>query len=135
MTNKKNITKLFALLMCVLLSMTLLTSCGGSDKTLEDYLSENTEAQEKIDASAEEIGATIEVKGSQISYVFKSEDQLSDDEATNMKSALEEAFDTYETVLKKQIDEIEKDSGIKGVSFKIVYQNKDGETIYESEID
>ncbi len=135
MTNKKNITKLFALLMCVLLSMTLLTSCGGSDKTLEDYLSENTEAQEKIDASAEEIGATIEVKGSQISYVFKSEDQLSDDEATNMKSALEEAFDTYETVLKKQIDEIEKDSGINGVSFKIVYQNKDGETIYESEID
>ncbi len=135
MTNKKNITKLFALLMCVLLSMTLLTSCGGSDKTLEDYLSENTEAQEKIDASAEEIGATIEVKGNQISYVFKSEDQLSDDEATNMKSALEEAFDTYETVLKKQIDEIEKDSGIKGVSFKIVYQNKDGETIYESEID
>ncbi len=135
MTNKKNITKIFALLMCVLLSMTLLTSCGGSDKTLEDYLSENTEAQEKIDASAEEIGATIEVKGSQISYVFKSEDQLSDDEATNMKSALEEAFDTYETVLKKQIDEIEKDSGINGVSFKIVYQNKDGETIYESEID
>ncbi len=135
MTNKKNMTKVFALLMCVLLSMTLLTSCGGSDKTLEDYLSENTEAQEKIDASAKEIGATIEVKGNQISYVFKSEDQLSDDEATNMKSALEEAFDTYKTVLKKQIDEIEKDSGINGVSFKIVYQNKDGETIYESEID
>lgn len=135
MTNTKNITKVFALLMCVLLSMSLLTSCGGSDKTLEDYLSENTEAQEKIDASAEKIGATIEVKGNQISYVFKSEDQLSDDEATTMKSALEDAFDTYESVLKKQIDEIEEDSGIKGVSFKIVYQNKDGETIYESEID
>ena len=135
MTNKKNIAKVFALLMCILLSMCLLTSCGGSDKTLEDYLSENTEAQEKIDASAEKIGATIEIKGNQISYVFKSEDQLSDDEAKSMKSALEDAFDTYETVLEKQIDEIEEDSGIKGVSFKIVYQNKDGETIYESEID
>ncbi len=135
MTNRKNITKVFALLMCLLLSVTLLTSCGGSDKTLEDYLSENTEAQEKIEATGEKIGATIEIKDNSIIYTFKSEEQLNDENAKAMKSSLEEAFDLYEDILEKQIDEIEEDSGLDGVNFKIIYQNKDGETIYEEVID
>lgn len=51
--DKSNGKKILLAILCSMLALFMLTSCGGKDKTLEEYLADNPSEQQSLDQIAD----------------------------------------------------------------------------------
>lgn len=132
MKKKTLLTGLLVVLMMAVL--VVFTGCGGgSPETLEDYINNNAEAQEKLNALNESSGMESSVKNNTITCVY-SYDQTFDEAmieqmAAQFESTMESMASTFENVA----SDWEEKTGIEGITVKIVYQDSAGTEIYSVE--
>lgn len=140
---KKNIKLLVLLLVAVLSVGALMTGCskgGGAEEkpTLEQYIAEHPEAQEEIDAAFNESGldGNVVIEGNNILMTVDITSLLGEgmelDDATKqlLQESFDSAFDESEADLQSSIADIEKSSGIDGVTMQVVVIYS-GETVFD----
>lgn len=128
MKKKTLLTSLLVILMMAV--MIVFTGCGGGPETLEEYINNDAEAQEEIDALAESSGMEISIKGNTLTYVY-SYDQAFDEAmieqmAAQFESTMESMASTFEGVATT----LEEETGIEDITVKVLYQDSAETEIY-----
>lgn len=121
------------LLTLMIAAMLVFTGCSSDPGTLEEYINNNAEAQEEIDALAESSGMEISVKGNTITYIY-SYDQTFDEAmieqmAAQFESTMESMSSTFEGVAVT----LEEETGIEDITVKVLYQDSAETEIYSVE--
>lgn len=130
------IKKVLALLVCSVVVVMMMTSCG-SQNTLEKSIADDPTAKADIESTetelSEEMGMDlkIEFQDNTMIYTYKYETTYSADAIDNMKGFIDEALESSSTMFEEVIAELEDEFDLSGVNIKIIYQNGDGSTIME----
>ena len=130
--NKSMVKKLVALLVCCVLVVMTMTSCG-SPSTLEEYVADNSAAEESIESIASASGMEIEIKENTLTYIYKYTTTYTDEQVEYMKSAMDSALDNMSSTFESLGTQLEDETGISGIIIKVIYQNGDGSEILEKE--
>lgn len=130
------IKKVLALLVCSVVVVMMMTSCG-SQNTLEKSIADHPTAKADIESTetewSEEMGMDmkVEFQDNTMIYTYKYETTYSADAIDNMKGFIDEALESSSTMFEEVIAELEDEFDLSGVNIKIIYQNGDGSTIME----
>ena len=126
-------TLVVSIVMSMLLAMALMFSgCGGGDETLEDFVNSNTEAKEQIDSLSTN-GMTIDISGNTLTYTYAYTQTFEPDMAELMGDQLEEAMSSMDSTFESVADTLEEESGIEGITVKVVYEDAAGTELYSEE--
>lgn len=126
-------TLVVSIVMSMLLAMALMFSgCGGGDETLEDFVNSNTEAKEQIDSLSTN-GMTIDISGNTLTYTYAYSQTFEPDMAELMGDQLEEAMSSMDSTFESVADTLEEESGIEGITVKVVYEDAAGTELYSEE--
>ena len=123
------------MLILAVFSTMVLTACGGS-KTLEQYVAEDTEMQESIDAAMESSNVLVTVKENEVTYTYDlskmegyTEEVVKDEEVlASLDSTLTSAGPTFGGISKT----LEERTKIKGITTTVVYTWEDEVLITKS---
>lgn len=132
--NKSMVKKLLALLLCCVLVVMTMTSCG-SPSTLEEYIAENPEAEEGIDSVAASSGMEIEIKDNTLTYIYKYDTTYTAEQVDYMKGIMDKALDNMSSTFESLGTQLEDETGIDGIVIKVLYQNGDDSTILEKDFE
>lgn len=127
--------KIFAILMIMVLvvSAFALTACGNKSKTLENFVESDKDLKAEIDKTAAENGLKIEIKDNTLTYLYKYEMEVSDEQVKVMAPQLEVALSAAENTFKGLAADLEKKTEIKGLKIAVVYMDKNEKVIYKTE--
>ena len=132
MKKNKRITGIIVAMLLV--AMTVLAGCGSQPSTLEEYINSDSEAKETIESmSSEESGLKVSVEDNVIVYTYTYgytlDSSLLDAVATEIEKTIDSSASTFTTM----VDALEEESGIDGITVKVVYLNGDGTEIISKE--
>ncbi|MDY6038321.1 MAG: DUF4854 domain-containing protein [Eubacterium sp.] len=127
--------KIFAILMIMVLAVSAfaLTACGNKSKTLENFVESDKDLKAEIDKTAAENGLKIEIKDNTLTYLYKYEMEVSDEQVKVMAPQLEVALSAAENTFKGLAADLEKKTEIKGLKIAVVYMDKNEKVIYKTE--
>lgn len=141
---KKKTSKILLTSIMLVLSlsvMALLTGCGGTP-TLEEYINDNKDEKAAMEAELEKsnailaksgMEAAIDIKENTIIYTYKMNQALNDDQIDATKKVLEQSSDAMAAQTKTLTEKLEKESKIEGISFRIIFVDKNDKEIYSKD--
>lgn len=132
--NKSMVKKLLALLLCCVLVVMTMTSCG-SPSTLEEYVADNAEVADQIDSVAASSGMEIEIKDNTLTYIYKYDTTYTAEQVDYMKGIMDSALDNMASTFESLGTQLEDETGIDGIVIKVLYQNGDGSAILEKDFE
>lgn len=132
--NKSMVKKLLALLLCCVLVVMTMTSCG-SPSTLEEYVADNAEVADQIDSVAASSGMEIEIKDNTLTYIYKYDTIYTAEQVDYMKGIMDKALDNMSSTFESLGTQLEDETGIDGIVIKVLYQNGDGSAILEKDFE
>lgn len=113
------------LLVVMLLAMSVLFAGCGGPSTLEEYISNDTEAAQQIkNMNTNELAVTVE--GNTLVYTYTYPQVIDASLVDAVKTQLESTIDSSSSTFTGLADQLEEQSGIDGISVKVVYLNGDG---------
>lgn len=134
---KKKESKVLALILMLAMVMSvsmLMTSCGSDPSTLEEYVAQDSDLQEQLDSLADsQEGMAVEIKDNQIIYTYTYPQQIDEDVLDDVKAQFESAMESTASTFEGIASSCEEETGISGITVKVVYLNNDGSEIYSSE--
>ena len=132
MTMKKivNIVKRAGIAMLVVGLVFNITSCGS--KTLEDIVKEDENIKEQIESMAVG-GLEVAVKDNQIIYSYTYDQTFDKESLEAIKPEIKEIMSRTDEIYQSMIKQVKDATKLDEVSIKIVYNNGDGNPIYENE--
>lgn len=134
---KKEMKKIFALVMTLTMVVSaamLFTSCGTT--TLEDYMNSDAEAKQALEEASSSNAAgnmTVSVKENTVYYNFKLTEKVDKDVAKQMNTYFESYMKTVSSTFEEIAAQLEKDSGVKGVTVKVTFLNGDDSELYSAD--
>ena len=129
MRNYKEILKRVAAAMMAFMMMFTLVGCGA--KTLEDIVKEDTNVKEQIESMAVG-GLEVAVKDNQIIYTYTYDQTFEKEALKAVKPEIEKIMTSTDSIYENMVEQVESATKLDDVSIKIVYNNGDGNTIYEN---
>lgn len=134
---KKKESKVLALILMLAMVMSvsmLMTSCGSDPSTLEEYVAQDSDLQEQLDSLADsQEGMAVEIKDNQIIYTYTYPQQIDEDVLDDVKAQFESAMESTASTFEGIASSCEEETGISGITVKVVYLNNDGSEIYSNE--
>lgn len=121
------------MIMVLAVSAFALTACGNKSKTLENFVESDKDLKAEIDKTAAENGLKIEIKDNTLTYLYKYEMEVSDEQVKVMAPQLEVALSAAENTFKGLAADLEKKTEIKGLKIAVVYMDKNEKVIYKTE--
>ncbi|MDO4485858.1 MAG: DUF4854 domain-containing protein [Bacillota bacterium] len=132
MKKNKRITGIIVAMLLV--AMTVLAGCGSQPSTLEEYINSDSEAKETIESmSSEESGLNVTVEDNAIVYTYTYGDTLDSSLLDTVATEIEKTIDSSASTFTTMVDALEEESGIDGITVKVVYLNGDGTEIFSKE--
>ena len=119
-------------LMIVMIIM--LSGCGSQPSTLEEYISNDEEAMttlESVSSSTE--GLEVDVEDNIIIYTYTYDNTLDSSMIESVSQQLEKAIDSSESTFRSMADTLEEESGIDGITIRVIYLNNDGTELVNKE--
>jgi len=133
MKKKSSRILLTSLALSLLLSMSLLLSgCGSSPATLEEYVNSNEELAQEIESYTAE-GMSIDISGNVLTYTYKYDQTFDDATSKIMTSSLEEAMSSMDSTFESVRDTLIEETGFSDISVKIIYTDGNDAVLYEKE--
>ncbi len=131
MKKKTLLTSLLVILMMAV--MIAFTGCGGGPETLEEYINNDAEAQEEIDALAESSGMEISIKGNTLTYVYSYDQTFDEAMIEQMASQFESTMESMASTFEGVATTLEEETGIEDITVKVLYQDSAETEIYSVE--
>lgn len=125
-----NIVKRAGIAMLVVGLVFNITSCGS--KTLEDIVKEDENIKEQIESMAVG-GLEVAVKDNQIIYSYTYDQTFDKESLEAIKPEIKEIMSRTDEIYQSMIKQVKDATKLDEVSIKIVYNNGDGNPIYENE--
>lgn len=119
-------------LMIVMIIM--LSGCGSQPSTLEEYISNDEEAMttlESVSSSTE--GLEVDVEDNTIIYTYTYDNTLDSSMIESVSQQLEKTIDSSESTFRSMADTLEEESGIDGITIRVIYLNNDGTELVNKE--
>lgn len=138
---RSRITTLALVAVAMFAALVLAVGCGSSSsKTLESYFKEhssewNSAVQQIKESGGDVLDVEMSVSGNKISQIMTYKQTYSQDAVDVIKASLEGQAETLKSTVKTQIQSMEKESGVSGISWLFEYRNGDGKSIYSMEVD
>lgn len=134
----KKIMKLLTaagVIVCMVMGM---AGCGESEspQTLESFMEENPSVAEEIDnqiESSDLYGVTVDYEKNCCILTMKYTETYDETVAEQLGKSLEEQDETLAESCRESIKLIEDESGLSGISFKVVFLNGDDTVLWEKE--
>lgn len=129
----KKKTLILSLVLALLMAMSMmLASCGGGPANLEEYVSDNEEIAEQIEAY-ETSGMTVDVTENTLTYTYKYDQTFDESTAELMSTELEKAMDSMGSTFESVRDTLIEETGFSDITVKIVYTDGNDAVLYEAE--
>ena len=125
--------RIAAVLIMLCAAVMVFTSCG-SPKTLEDYVNKHSDVKKELEQIASSSGMEITVKDNTVTYKYALTTSVPDDNVSIYRSSYEKSFSSYRSQFAGYVKQVEDESGIDGVDFKILVTDKDGKELYSQSI-
>ncbi|MDD5922894.1 MAG: DUF4854 domain-containing protein [Eubacteriales bacterium] len=125
----KSLAKIGAALLMIVLAAAMLAGCG-QPSTLEEAIQQDKDAKSQIEKIADENKMDISVKKNTVNYTVKLDSEVDDSLVDTYKSALKEAFKGEEDSMKSSIKDLESETKIDGIKYKIIVQDSTGKEVY-----
>lgn len=112
----------------------MLSGCGSQPSTLEEYISNDEEAMttlESVSSSTE--GLEVDVEDNIIIYTYTYDNTLDSSMIESVSQQLEKAIDSSESTFRSMADTLEEESGIDGITIRVIYLNNDGTELVNKE--
>lgn len=112
----------------------MLSGCGSQPSTLEEYISNDEEAMttlESVSSSTE--GLEVDVEDNTIIYTYTYDNTLDSSMIESVSQQLEKAIDSSESTFRSMADTLEEESGIDGITIRVIYLNNDGTELVNKE--
>lgn len=122
MKNRKLIS---GLIIVMVLAMTVLFTGCGEPANLEEWINSDSEATETLEnMSTDELDVTVE--GNTLVYTYTYPQVIDASLTDAVTQQLEDTIDNSAATFTSVADMLEEESGIDGISVKVVYLNGDG---------
>lgn len=138
---RSRITTLALVAVAMFAALVLAVGCGSSSsKTLEGYFKEhssewNSAVQQIKESGGDVLDVDMSVSGNKISQIMTYKQTYSQDAVDVIKASLEGQAETLKSTVKTQIQSMEKEAGVSGISWLFEYRNGDGKSIFSMEVD
>ena len=112
----------------------MLSGCGSQPSTLEEYISNDEEAMttlESVSSSTE--GLEVDVEDNIIIYTYTYDNTLDSSMIESVSEQLEKTIDSSESTFRSMADSLEEESGIDGITIRVIYLNNDGTELVNKE--
>lgn len=112
----------------------MLSGCGSQPSTLEEYISNDEEAMttlESVSSSTE--GLEVDVEDNTIIYTYTYDNTLDSSMIESVSQQLEKTIDSSESTFRSMADTLEEESGIDGITIRVIYLNNDGTELVNKE--
>ena len=112
----------------------MLSGCGSQPSTLEEYISNDEEAMttlESVSSSTE--GLEVAVEDNTIIYTYTYDNTLDSSMIESVSEQLEKTIDSSESTFRSMADSLEEESGIDGITIRVIYLNNDGTELVNKE--
>lgn len=116
--------------MLVVAMVVNISSCGS--KTLEDIVKEDENVKQQIESMAVG-GLEAAIQDNQVIYTYTYEQTFDKDSLEAIKPEIEKIMSSTDDIYESVIEKLKEATGIEEVSIKIVYNNGDGNPIYENQ--
>ena len=107
-----------------------ISSCGS--KTLEDIVKDDENVKQQIESMAVG-GLEAAIQDNQIIYTYTYEQTFDKASLEAIKPEIEKIMSSTDAIYGSMIEKLKEATGLEEVSIKIVYNNGDGNPIYENE--
>lgn len=122
------------LIISMLTVIVIFTGCGGgSPETLEEYVNNNAEAQEELEALNESSGMKASVKNNTITCVYTYDQTFDEAMIEQMAAQFESTMESMASTFEKVASNWEEKTGIEDITVKILYQDSAETEIYSVE--
>lgn len=112
----------------------MLSGCASQPATLEEYISNDEEARttlESVSSSTE--GLEVDVEDNTIIYTYTYDNTLDSSMIESVSQQLEKTIDSSESTFRSMADTLEEESGIDGITIRVIYLNNDGTELVNKE--
>ncbi len=133
----KKITSVVLAAILVMTAALALTSCGSEPKTLEEYLAGNASAAQEIEDSLaglenDDMGLNVTYDQNKVIITCELKTTYEDDVLDTIKGVYSESMDdALASSMNQAVADIEKETGIEGVSIDVIVNNGDGAEIWK----
>lgn len=122
MKNRKLVS---SLVIVMILAMTAMFTGCGEPASLEEWVNNDSEAAASLEEmSTDELDVTVE--GNTLVYTYTYSQNIDASLVDAVTQQLEESIDNSASTFTSVADMLEEESGIDGISVKVVYLNGDG---------
>ncbi len=124
--------------MMLLASLAMLSGCGKA-KTLEDYVNAEKDAKSQLEQLEKSISnstmdVNLEIKENTMTMTLKMKEKLSKDMVATYKKTFEDSFAKSDSnPISSMVQQLQKESGIKDASMKVLVLNGDDSEIFSHE--
>ena len=114
--------------------ITMLSGCGSQPATLEEYISNTEEARTTLESmSSSTEGLEVAVEDNTIIYTYTYDNTLDSSMIESVSEQLEKTIDSSESTFRSMADSLEEESGIDGITIRVIYLNNDGTELVNKE--
>ena len=114
--------------------ITMLSGCGSQPATLEEYISYDEEARTTLESmSSSTEGLEVAVEDNTIIYTYTYDNTLDSSMIESVSEQLEKTIDSSESTFRSMADSLEEESGIDGITIRVIYLNNDGTELVNKE--
>ena len=114
--------------------ITMLSGCGSQPATLEEYISNDEEARTTLESmSSSTEGLEVAVEDNTIIYTYTYDNTLDSSMIESVSEQLEKTIDSSESTFRSMADSLEEESGIDGITIRVIYRNNDGTELVNKE--
>lgn len=137
---RSKLTTIALVVVSLVAVLALVVGCSKAPKTLEEYFKANQAEWEEIVTEVQQSGQgmmdiDLTLDGNKISQIMTFTTTYSSDQAAQIAENLANAAGTLESQIKSQIQLIEKEANIDGVTWFFDYRNGDGTSLFSMEVD
>lgn len=112
----------------------MLSGCGSQPSTLEEYISNDEEAMTTLESmSSSTEGLEVDVEDNTIIYTYTYDNTLDSSMIESVSQQLEKTIDSSESTFRSMADTLEEESGIDGITIRVIYLNNDGTELVNKE--
>ncbi|MBF1152074.1 MAG: DUF4854 domain-containing protein, partial [[Eubacterium] sulci] len=102
-------------------------------KTLEEYVKNDSKLDSEIKNVAQQNGLEITVKDNTLTYIYKYQEKMTDDQIKQMATQLDTALESAKATFQNLAAEMETKTKIKGITVAVEYQDASGKVITKKE--
>lgn len=138
---RSRIVTLALVAVAMVAALALVVGCGSSSsKTLESYFKANqsewnSAVQQIKESGGDVLDVDMSVSGNKISQIMTYKQTFPAEAVSTIKASLEGQVDQLKSTVKTQIQAMEKQVGISGITWFFDYRNGDGKSIFSMEVD